>query len=55
MSFNLPIYHMPHRTGFEESKHLKAPPGTVLAGKYEVLEELGEAAFSTGGWAHTKW
>lgn len=37
----------PYRTGFEESKDLKHPKGTILAGRYEVYDVLGQAAFST--------
>ena len=37
----------PYRTGFEESKNFTAPKGSVIAGRYEVDEVLGQAAFST--------
>jgi hypothetical protein len=47
VQLNLPVYHQPRRTGFEESKEFKAPRGTIIAGRYQVLQFLGEAAFST--------
>lgn len=36
-----------HKTGFEEEKDFKAPVGTVVAGRYEVRDYLGSAAFSS--------
>jgi serine/threonine protein kinase len=45
--FNLKIIFEPYKTGFEESKDLKHPKGTILAGRYEVYDVLGSAAFST--------
>jgi serine/threonine protein kinase len=45
--FNLKVIFEPYRTGFEESKDLKHPKGAVLAGRYEVYDVLGSAAFST--------
>jgi serine/threonine protein kinase len=47
VQLNLPVYHEPRKTGFEESKEFKAPRGTIIAGRYQVLQFLGEAAFST--------
>ena len=37
----------PKKTGFENSKTFWAPPGSLIAGRYEVDEILGTAAFST--------
>jgi serine/threonine protein kinase len=45
--FNLKVIFEPYKTGFEESKDLKHPPGTIIAGRYEVQDVLGSAAFST--------
>ena len=35
------------KTGFEESRELNPPLGSLIAGRYEVNEWLGQAAFST--------
>ena len=35
------------KTGFEESRELNPPLGSLVAGRYEVNEWLGQAAFST--------
>lgn len=61
--FNLKVIFEPYKTGFEESKDLKHPKGAILgngenllyslltcfriAGRYEVYDVLGSAAFST--------
>ena len=45
--FNLRVIFDPFRTGFEESKNFNPPKGTMIAGRYEVNEILGQAAFST--------
>jgi hypothetical protein len=45
--FNLKVIFEPYKTGFEESKDLKYPKGTIIAGRYEVQDVLGSAAFST--------
>jgi len=45
--FNLPILHLPDRTGFEESNELILVSGMIVADRYLVREELGSAAFST--------
>ena len=45
--FDLKVIFDPFRTGFEESKNFNPPPGTIIAGRYEVMEVLGQAAFST--------
>jgi hypothetical protein len=42
--FNLKVIFEPCQTGFEESKDLKHPKGSMIAGVYDVL---GQAAFST--------
>ncbi len=46
-AFNLRVVHERRRTGFEETKELKVFRGMKLAGRYEVHEVVGEAAFST--------
>ena len=45
--FNLKVVFDPKKTGFENSKTFWAPPGSLIAGRYEVDEILGTAAFST--------
>mmetsp|Transcript_7570 Transcript_7570/g.12748 ORF Transcript_7570/g.12748 Transcript_7570/m.12748 type:complete len:486 (+) Transcript_7570:2338-3795(+) len=45
--FNLKVIFEPYKTGFEENKDLQHPRGTILAGRYEVQDMLGQAAFST--------
>lgn len=45
--FNLKVIFEPFKTGFEESKDLQHSKGTILAGRYEVHDVLGTAAFST--------
>eukprot|EP00981_Chlorochromonas_danica_P005502 scaffold1116_cov180-Ochromonas_danica.AAC.2 len=45
--FNLKVIFEPYRTGFEESKDFKHQKGTLIAGRYEVYDVLGTAAFST--------
>ena len=46
VTFNLPIVHRLHRTGFEEEKDFPVRMGDVVAGRYELTEYLGSAAFS---------
>ena len=46
VTFNLPIVHRLHRTGFEEEKDFPVRIGDVVAGRYELTEYLGSAAFS---------
>ena len=46
VTFNLPIVHRLHRTGFEEEKDFPVLTGDVVAGRYELTEYLGSAAFS---------
>jgi len=44
--FNLKVIFEPFTTGFEDKEY--APPkGTIIAGRYQVKEVLGQAAFST--------
>lgn len=45
--FNLKVIFEPFRTGFEDNKDLTPPKGTIIAGRYEVVDFLGQAAFST--------
>lgn len=45
--FNLKVIFEPYKTGFEENKDLQHHKGTILAGRYEVHDVLGTAAFST--------
>ncbi|RYG68302.1 hypothetical protein EON64_05495 [archaeon] len=45
--FNLKVIFEPYRTGFEDSKDFKHSKGLVIAGRYEVADVLGSAAFST--------
>ena len=45
--FDLKVIFNPYRTGFEDDKHFNPPPGTIIAGRYEMVEVLGQAAFST--------
>ncbi len=42
----LNVYHKRGATGFEESKELSLPVGSLVAGRYQVLDYLGSAAFS---------
>jgi len=43
----LAIIHERNRTGFEPSKDFQASPGTMIAGRYQVQDCVGEAVFST--------
>jgi hypothetical protein len=43
----LRVIFEPHKTGFEETKDFNPPRGAIIAGRYKVLGELGQAAFST--------
>lgn len=45
--FNLKVVFEPNKTGFEEQKHFTPTKGTVIAGRYQVSDVLGSAAFST--------
>ena len=42
----LAVYHRRGATGFEESKELSLSVGSLVAGRYRVLDYLGSAAFS---------
>lgn len=45
--FKLRVVGVAGRTGFEETKELKVHKGMRIAGRYEVEDVVGEAAFST--------
>ena len=45
-TFNLRIVHRLNRTGFEEHKEFPVRLGSVVAGRYQLMEYLGSAAFS---------
>ncbi|OLP93702.1 Dual specificity tyrosine-phosphorylation-regulated kinase 4 [Symbiodinium microadriaticum] len=45
-SFNLRVVHERDRTGFEETKDFPIRLNSIVAGRYQVLEYLGSAAFS---------
>eukprot|EP00658_Telonema_sp_P-2_P071736 TRINITY_DN6095_c0_g1_i4.p1 TRINITY_DN6095_c0_g1~~TRINITY_DN6095_c0_g1_i4.p1 ORF type:complete len:396 (+),score=114.08 TRINITY_DN6095_c0_g1_i4:287-1474(+) len=45
--FNLKVYHDPHKTGFEPSKKFPTTIGSLIAGRYQITDHLGSAAFST--------
>jgi hypothetical protein len=42
----LPIIHQKNKTGFEEANDFPITVGTVIAGRYQIVEYLGSAAFS---------
>mmetsp|Transcript_5784 Transcript_5784/g.16245 ORF Transcript_5784/g.16245 Transcript_5784/m.16245 type:complete len:1133 (+) Transcript_5784:186-3584(+) len=44
--FNLQIIHRRHHTGFEETKDFPICINDCVAGRYQILEFLGSAAFS---------
>lgn|SRR3990167_2726718 len=44
--FHLKVIYNRERTGFEEVKEFQIVLGSVIAGRYQVVEFLGEAAFS---------
>lgn len=44
--FHLKVVYNRERTGFEEVKEFQIVIGSVVAGRYQVVEFLGEAAFS---------
>eukprot|EP00736_Rhodelphis_marinus_P012857 Rmarinus@m.26310 len=44
--FDLRVIYVKDRTGFEESKDFPIRMNTVIAGRYQILEFLGAAAFS---------
>jgi serine/threonine protein kinase len=45
-SFDLRIIYEAGRTGFEDVKDFPIPAGAIIAGRYQVTEYLGSAAFS---------
>ena len=45
-SFSLKVIFVKNRTGFEESKEFPIRINSIIAGRYQVLEYLGSAAFS---------
>ena len=44
--FDLKIVYERNKTGFEETKDFPIEMGGVIAGRYQILEFLGAAAFS---------
>lgn len=46
-SFDLRVIHRRTRTGFEEQKDFQPQRHSVIANRYQVLDTLGHAAFST--------
>lgn len=44
--FHLPVIYERHKTGFEETKDFPILINSVIAGRYQILEYLGSAAFS---------
>jgi hypothetical protein len=44
--FNLKIIYDRERTGFEETKDFPIVINSIIAGRYQILEYLGSAAFS---------
>ena len=44
--YNLKVIFDREKTGFEESKDFPVVINSVIAGRYQVLEYLGSAAFS---------
>lgn len=50
--FQLRVVHCKGRTGFEEEKDFPVHLGTVVAGRYQITEYLGSAAFSKAVQAH---
>ncbi|KAM3374512.1 hypothetical protein P3S68_013226 [Capsicum galapagoense] len=51
-TFELKIVHRKNRTGFEEDKSFQVVLNSVIAGRYQVTEYLGSAAFSKAVQAH---
>ncbi len=45
--FNLKIVYDQNKVGFEDSRTLDLTPAKVIAGKYKILNILGQAQFST--------
>jgi len=44
--YNLKIIYDPNKTGFEESAEFPIKTNTVIAGRYQILDYIGSAAFS---------
>lgn len=44
--YNLKIIYNPNKTGFEESAEFPIKTGTLIAGRYQILDYIGSAAFS---------
>ncbi len=42
----LQVIHAKHKTGFEESKDFPIKINSIIAGRYQILEYIGSAAFS---------
>ncbi|KAL0487639.1 dual specificity tyrosine-phosphorylation-regulated kinase [Acrasis kona] len=42
----LPIIHQKNKTGFEEHSEFPITVGSIIAGRYQIMEYLGSAAFS---------
>lgn len=40
--FNLKVIFDPFKTGFEEDKEFNLPKGSIVAGRYEVMDVLGQ-------------
>ena len=51
-TLELRIIHRHNRTGFEEEKDFPVVMGAVVAGRYQITEYLGSAAFSKAVQAH---
>jgi serine/threonine protein kinase len=45
-TFDLRVIMDPFKTGFEEEKNFPIIAGTVIAGRYEIIQMLGKATFS---------
>ena len=41
-NISLQVIFDPYRTGFEDSKTFAPPKGTIIAGRYEVTDVLGQ-------------
>ena len=46
-AFSLRIVYEAGRTGFEEEKEFEAAVGSIIAGRYRVVDYIGSAAFSS--------
>ena len=44
--FNLRVIYDRERTGFEETKEFPIVINSIIAGRYQILQYLGSAAFS---------